>query len=199
MYMLCIDVEVYGLQMYIYKYLHIVKSLVKTMILAISPFKMNRFHLNQSSWIAISHHPSTFLIWSSPYLAWNNQLPHALAFFIRLRRGTVLVGFSACCLLIGLRTCYLLIGFRGCCLLIGFWGHLPENESRKSWWNSMSWSGFKKKDTLYIYIDLLTLVPTELRFFLSKLASCIPWWRSFTFETWKFGSPALKASSVLGL
>ena len=41
----------------------------------------------------------------------------------------------------------------------------------------------KKKDTLYIYIDLLTLVPTELRFFLSKLASCIPWWRSFTFET----------------
>ena len=23
----------------------------------------------------------------------------------------------------------------------------------------------KKKDTLYIYIDLLTLVPTELRFF----------------------------------
>lgn len=30
MYMLCIDVEVYGLQMYIYKYLHIVKSLVKT-------------------------------------------------------------------------------------------------------------------------------------------------------------------------
>ena len=62
MYMLCIDVEVYGLQIYVYIQIYTYcKVLGKTNDFGNLTVKMKRFYLNQSSWIAISHHPFNFL------------------------------------------------------------------------------------------------------------------------------------------
>lgn len=184
--------------MYLYKYIHTVKSLVKPMILANSPFKMKRFHLNQSSWIAISHHPCNFLnlIFTLPRMKTSTTTCPGLLHSSPARHCPRWIQ----CLLPPHWSPDLLPPHWIPGLLPPHWipGTPASDDARKSWWNSISWSRFWRNYTLYIYTYWL-LCQRNYGFFLSKLASCIPWWRSSTFETWKFGSPALNASSVLGL